>query len=113
MTYFDGQRNIELTVVNDVLNNSGKLDVGVFFSDDDFKNGSALEDTLWAVETPEENTYIFSINTEIAGTPVVIQKIFKFHKSDYFFDLTYKVVNAGKKDFYLPSGKIIYTITNF
>lgn len=113
LTYFDGRRNIVLTVKNEKIGNSGKIDLGLFFSDDDFKNGTKLEDSLWAYENPSEDVYVFSIETVLAGKTVVVQKILKFHKSEYYFDLTYKIVNQSSEDVYLPSGKVIYSVSDY
>lgn len=113
LTYFDGSRDINLTVVNEELQNSGKIDLGIFFNDNDFKKGSPLEESLWSFENPKEDVYVFSIETELAGKPVIVQKIFTFSKETYYFNLTYKIINPSDEPLYLPSDKVIYSVTDF
>ncbi len=108
-----GERNIELAVVNKDLNNKGNFDFALYFSEKDFISGSSLENSLWAVEKQNDNTYVFSIKTILDGKNVIIQKIFSFNKSDYFFDLSYKIINEGAEAVRIPDGKVIYSVSDF
>ncbi|MBN1498784.1 MAG: membrane protein insertase YidC [Spirochaetes bacterium] len=108
-----GERNIDLTVVNEDLSNKGNFDFALHFTEDDFIKGSSLENSVWAAEKQGDDTYIFSINSVIDGKNVVIQKIFKFNKSEYYFNLTYRILNQGQDLVRLPDGKVIYSISDF
>ncbi|MBN2078257.1 MAG: membrane protein insertase YidC [Spirochaetes bacterium] len=100
-TYTD--RNIDLIASKNPYGAKGSLDFSLHFNDDEFLNGSPLQEVLWK-QRHEGNQVTFYTTLLMGGVPVRIEKIYTFRDEGYGFHIEYRLKNYGRTPVSFPGG---------
>ena len=111
-------RDIELIVNRDTITKynfqaKGSFNFNPYFSEEEFQNGSQLDEALWDHEIKDNQITFFTTIELTKGNPLRIEKRFVFQKDKPFFQLDYKFINMGKADVQIPSNHIILSPSDF
>ena len=85
------------------------IDFPVHFSENEFMNGSELENAVWRSEKRPDGSVHFYTEIILDGSPVQVHKTYTFNEKGDDFHLEYKIVNKGKKELSLKERKIIFS----
>ncbi len=89
---------LELTVPENPYKSKGLFDFSVHFDEDEFLNGSDIDEINWSVAGSEGNTLIYQTEVSIDNIPLLIQKVYSFDSKSYNFKLEYRFINRTDKD---------------
>jgi YidC/Oxa1 family membrane protein insertase len=98
---------LELTVPKNPFKAKGLFDFPVHFDDDEFLNGSDIDDLNWSVATTKGNSVVYQTEVTIDNAPLLIQKSYSFDSKSYEFRVEYRFINNTNKDISLPRKKFI------
>jgi len=102
-------RNIELALNERMFNSNGTIDFAMHFSEDDFLNGNSLNTDLWDYQKIDEYTVKFFTEISYEGSPLRIEKLYKFTDKGYDFTVEYKFINRGKQPFKFKGDEAIFS----
>ncbi len=102
------ERNIDLIVKKNPYGARGELDFSLYFNDDEFINGSNLNNTIWQLRE-EGNRITFYTDIQMDGIPVRVEKIYIFQDDGYGFKMEYRLKNNGNKGLVFKNGTAIFS----
>lgn len=98
---------LELTVAENPYKSKGFFDFPIHFDEDEFLNGSDIDNVNWSVVRSESNSIVYQTEITIDGVPLIIQKVYTFNSSSYDFKVKYRFINSSNKDISLSEKKFI------
>ena len=108
-----GTRNIELVVNNDVHKIKGTLDFAINFNEPEVFTQGTLNSVLWNMRKVSSDKIVFTAQLKVNGSPVTVEKTYTFHQDDFYFDLTYRIVNQGYTPLTMQSGGVYVSAGDF
>lgn len=103
------ERNIDLVVDINNKKNNGQFNFSVHFNENDFLNGSVLDDSVWDFVKTGDYSVKFFTEIKIEGVPVIVEKNYIFTKDTYGFKVDYRIKNAGNKEIRFNDRGILYS----
>jgi hypothetical protein len=92
-----------------MFNSNGTIDFAVHFSEEEFLAGNNLGNELWDFQKIDEHTVKFFTEISYEGSPLRIEKLYKFTDKGYDFTVEYKFINRGKKPFRFKGDGAIFS----
>ena len=102
------ERNIDLIVKKNPFGAKGNLDFSINFDDDEFVNGSTLDQALW-MYNENGNRVSFYTDIQMNGSPVRIEKTYLFQDDGYGFKVEYRLKNNGRNSITFKNGTVIFS----
>lgn len=103
------QRDADLTFDEDLFNSKGEFDFSVSFSEEEFLQGSDLENVIWDFRKTDSGSVTFFTDVVMNGQPLRIEKIYTFTDKGYDFNVEYRFVNMGKNYVTFKNGIAIFS----
>jgi len=103
------ERNIDLALNEQVFNSNGTIDFAIHFSENDFLKGNSLMNDLWDFQRVDDRTVKFFTDISYNGSPLRIEKIYRFTEKGYDFNVEYRFVNKGRKPVKFDGGSVIFS----
>ncbi len=100
---------LELTVPENPFKSKGVFDFTAHFDEEEFLNGSEIDNVNWSVVKSQGNSIIYQTELAFDNIPLQVQKIYSFDSNSYEFRVEYRFVNNTAKDIDLPEKKIIFS----
>jgi YidC/Oxa1 family membrane protein insertase len=98
---------LELTAGENPFKSKGLFDFPVHFDEDEFLNGSDIDDVNWSVAKDAGNSIVYQTAVTIDNIPLQIQKIYSFDSESYEFRVEYRFINSTNKDISLSEKRFI------
>jgi len=102
------ERNIDLIVKKNPYNARGEMDFSLYFNDDEFVNGSNLNNSLWQLREDGDRVTFYT-DIQMDGSPVRIEKSYLFKDDGYGFKVEYRLKNNGNKEIAFKNGSAIFS----
>ncbi|RPI94700.1 MAG: hypothetical protein EHM32_06480 [Spirochaetales bacterium] len=106
-------RNTELVVEDSGFQAKGKFDFSLHLSENEFLQGSALDDVLWGKGKISNEEVQFVAAVTMQDVPVRVEKTYRFVKDADYFTVSYRVQNTGRKSVVFPGGALIFSASDF
>ncbi len=103
------EENIPATVKESGIMSKEAFDFSVHFTGSEFTGGNDLDSTVWKVDENRDGRVSFLTRITVDGTPLNIRKTYILSEDSDSFRLEYSFSNIGKKDIYLPEGRMIFS----
>lgn len=111
--YIKRGKEIELVSGKNITGVNGNLNFPIVFQENDFLKSTVLDDAIWDYTQIDDQTVVFSVESSINNSKVIIQKKYAFDPKDEVFKVDYSIKNLSNSVLNLPSGKIIVSAGDY